>query len=133
MSRLIPFFGFLLLVVLFGFGIWWNTQHDQREVPSPLINKPAPAFALPKLDDFTLQVYDDNRDREAAADLKFFDVLRQKYPQAQRYTLEPIDRINTRQGAKIALVSDEDQARVEFIRLTPRGPTFRREIYAFRI
>jgi len=25
MSRLLPFFGFLLLVVLFGFGIWWNT------------------------------------------------------------------------------------------------------------
>jgi cytochrome c biogenesis protein CcmG/thiol:disulfide interchange protein DsbE len=51
MSRLVPFFGFLLLVALFGFGIWWNTQHDQREVPSPLIDKPAPAFALTRLDD----------------------------------------------------------------------------------
>ncbi|HEX7815436.1 DsbE family thiol:disulfide interchange protein [Dyella sp.] len=51
MSRLIPFFGFLLLVALFGFGIWWNTQHDQREVPSPLINKPVPSYALPMLDD----------------------------------------------------------------------------------
>ena len=51
MSRLIPFFGFLMLVALFGFGIWWNTRHDQREVPSPLINKPAPAYALPLLDD----------------------------------------------------------------------------------
>ncbi|MFC5743501.1 DsbE family thiol:disulfide interchange protein [Dyella tabacisoli] len=50
MNRLLPFFGFLLLVALLGFGIWWNTQHDQREVPSPLINKPAPAFALPTLD-----------------------------------------------------------------------------------
>jgi cytochrome c biogenesis protein CcmG/thiol:disulfide interchange protein DsbE len=51
MSRLLPFFGFALLVVLFGFGIWWNTQHDPRDVPSPLINKPAPAFVLPTLDD----------------------------------------------------------------------------------
>ena len=36
---------------LFGFGIWWNTEHDPREVPSPLIGKPAPEFALPLLDD----------------------------------------------------------------------------------
>jgi len=56
MSRLLPLFGFLLLVGLFGFGIWWNTQHDQNEVPSPLINKPAPAFVLPKLDDPTQTV-----------------------------------------------------------------------------
>jgi cytochrome c biogenesis protein CcmG/thiol:disulfide interchange protein DsbE len=60
MSRLVPFFGFLLLVALFGFGIWWNTQHDQREVPSPLINKPAPAFVLPKLDDPSQTVSRDN-------------------------------------------------------------------------
>lgn len=51
MSRLLPLFGFLLLVGLFGFGIWWNTQHDQHEIVSPLINKPAPAFDLPVLDD----------------------------------------------------------------------------------
>ncbi|MEO5810767.1 MAG: DsbE family thiol:disulfide interchange protein [Rhodanobacter sp.] len=51
MSRLLPFFGFVLLVALFGFGIWWNTQHDPNEVPSPLINLPAPAFVLPTLDD----------------------------------------------------------------------------------
>ncbi|PWK92917.1 DsbE family thiol:disulfide interchange protein [Fulvimonas soli] len=51
MSRLVPLFAFLLLVALFGFGIWWNTGHDQREVPSPLIGKPAPAYALPHLDD----------------------------------------------------------------------------------
>lgn len=51
MSRLLPLFGFLVLVGLFGFGIWWNTQHDQHEIVSPLINKPAPAFALPVLDD----------------------------------------------------------------------------------
>ena len=50
MSRVLPLLGFLLLVGLFGFGIWWNTRHDQREVPSPLIGKPAPAFKLPLLD-----------------------------------------------------------------------------------
>jgi cytochrome c biogenesis protein CcmG/thiol:disulfide interchange protein DsbE len=50
-SRVLPLVGFVLLVGLFGFGIWWNTQHDQREVPSPLIGKPAPAFDLPLLDD----------------------------------------------------------------------------------
>ena len=51
MNRLLPLLGFTLLVALFGFGIWWNTQHDQREVPSPLIGKPAPEYALPLLDD----------------------------------------------------------------------------------
>jgi cytochrome c biogenesis protein CcmG/thiol:disulfide interchange protein DsbE len=50
MSRLLPLLGFTLLVALFGFGIWWSTQHDPREVPSPLIGKPAPAFVLPQLD-----------------------------------------------------------------------------------
>jgi cytochrome c biogenesis protein CcmG/thiol:disulfide interchange protein DsbE len=49
MSRLLPLLGFLLLVGLFGFGIWWNTSHDQSAIPSPLINKPAPAFSLPEL------------------------------------------------------------------------------------
>ncbi|GAA0907851.1 DsbE family thiol:disulfide interchange protein [Luteibacter anthropi] len=49
MSRLLPLIGFLVLVALFGFGIWWNTQHDQREIVSPLIDKPAPAFVLPVL------------------------------------------------------------------------------------
>ena len=51
MSRLLPLFGFLLLVGLFGFGIWWNTAHDQSAIPSPLIGKPAPAFNLPELYD----------------------------------------------------------------------------------
>ncbi len=36
-------------MTLFGFGIWWNTAHDQSAIPSPLINKPAPAFNLPEL------------------------------------------------------------------------------------
>ncbi|KGI77549.1 DsbE family thiol:disulfide interchange protein [Oleiagrimonas soli] len=51
MNRMLPLIGFVLLAGLFGFGIWWNTRHDQREVPSPLIGKPAPAFSLPLLDD----------------------------------------------------------------------------------
>ena len=49
MSRLLPFFAFLALCGLFGFGIWWNSSHDQTAIPSPLINKPAPEFALPVL------------------------------------------------------------------------------------
>lgn len=49
MSRLLPLLGFLLLVGLFGFGIWWNTSHDPTAIPSPLLNKPAPAFDLPTL------------------------------------------------------------------------------------
>ena len=38
---------FLLLVVLLGVGL----SLDPREVPSPLINKPAPPFELPQLHD----------------------------------------------------------------------------------
>ena len=51
MSRLLPFFAFVLLAALLGFGIWWNSAHDPTAVPSPLINKPAPAYALPPLDE----------------------------------------------------------------------------------
>jgi cytochrome c biogenesis protein CcmG/thiol:disulfide interchange protein DsbE len=50
-TRLLPFIGFVLLVALLGFGIWWNTTHDPRAVPSPLIDKPAPTFALPLLNE----------------------------------------------------------------------------------
>ena len=49
MNRLLPFIGFMLLVGLFGFGIWWNTEHDPNAIPTPLLDKPAPAFNLPKL------------------------------------------------------------------------------------
>jgi cytochrome c biogenesis protein CcmG/thiol:disulfide interchange protein DsbE len=56
MSRFLPLIAFGLLVALFGFGIWWNTAHDQHEIVSPLINKPAPAFALPVLGDDTRKV-----------------------------------------------------------------------------
>ena len=50
-ARLLPFAGFVLVLALLGFGIWWSRTHDLREVPSPLIGKPAPLFSLPALDD----------------------------------------------------------------------------------
>jgi len=49
MMRLIPLVVFIALVALLAFGIDWNKHHDPREVPSPLIGKPAPAFQLPQL------------------------------------------------------------------------------------
>jgi cytochrome c biogenesis protein CcmG/thiol:disulfide interchange protein DsbE len=52
-ARLLPFAGFVLVLALLGFGIWWSGTHDLREVPSPLIGKPAPTFALPLLDEPT--------------------------------------------------------------------------------
>ncbi len=53
MTRLLPFFGFVALVGLLAFGIHWNTLHETFEVPSPLIDKPAPEFTLPLLYDST--------------------------------------------------------------------------------
>ena len=48
MSRyLIPLAIFAVLVVFLAIGL----GHDPREVPSPLINKPAPAFRLAQLHD----------------------------------------------------------------------------------
>ena len=44
---LVPLGIFLVLCVFLGIGLNLNP----REVPSPLIGKPAPAFALPRLDD----------------------------------------------------------------------------------
>ena len=44
---LIPFGLFVVLVIFLGIGL----TLDPREVPSPLIDKPAPAFTLPRLDD----------------------------------------------------------------------------------
>lgn len=45
-ARLLPLAGFALLVALLGFGIWYASNHDLRAIPSPLIDKPAPAFNL---------------------------------------------------------------------------------------
>jgi cytochrome c biogenesis protein CcmG, thiol:disulfide interchange protein DsbE len=44
---LVPLGLFLVLCVFLGIGLGLNP----REVPSPLIDKPAPAFSLPRLDD----------------------------------------------------------------------------------
>lgn len=49
MSRVLPLIGFVLILALLGFGIWWNQHNDARAIPSPLIDKPAPVFALPLL------------------------------------------------------------------------------------
>lgn len=45
MKRFIPLGIFLLLVIVLGIGLTLNP----REVPSPLIDKPAPAFSLARL------------------------------------------------------------------------------------
>ena len=44
-KRLIPLIAFLLLVGFFAKGLFLNP----REVPSPFIGKPAPAFRLPEV------------------------------------------------------------------------------------
>jgi cytochrome c biogenesis protein CcmG, thiol:disulfide interchange protein DsbE len=46
-KHLIPLAVFVVLVVFLGVGL----QRDPREVPSPLVGKPAPQFQLPRLDD----------------------------------------------------------------------------------
>jgi len=43
---LIPLAVFLLLIAL----LWAGLQLDPRKIPSPLIDKPAPEFSLPRLD-----------------------------------------------------------------------------------
>jgi cytochrome c biogenesis protein CcmG/thiol:disulfide interchange protein DsbE len=44
---LIPLFAFIALAIVLAVGL----KRDPREVPSPLIDKPAPKFALARLDD----------------------------------------------------------------------------------
>ena len=53
---LIPLAMFLALAVLLARGL----KLDPREVPSPLIDKPAPAFALTRLDDPALTIKRDD-------------------------------------------------------------------------
>ncbi len=48
--RLLPFAGFVALFALLGAGLVYNRTHDPSAVPSPLVGKPAPRFALPRLD-----------------------------------------------------------------------------------
>ena len=49
MKFLLPLLLFVVLAVFLAFGL----TRDPREIPSPLINKPAPAFVLPQLSDPT--------------------------------------------------------------------------------
>ena len=42
---ILPLMAFLVMVIFLGIGL----KLDPHEVPSPLINKPAPAFTLPQL------------------------------------------------------------------------------------
>lgn len=48
---LIPLAAFIVLAVFLAIGL----KRDPREVPSPFIGKPAPAFSLPQLDDSSRQ------------------------------------------------------------------------------
>ena len=47
--RLLPLFAFGLLAVLLGVGVMMNAGKDTSALPSPLLGKPAPDFALPVL------------------------------------------------------------------------------------
>jgi len=52
-GRFVPLLVFAALVVFFVIGLLWNQSHDARFVPSPLIDKPAPEFRLPRLENPT--------------------------------------------------------------------------------
>ena len=49
-GRFVPLIVFAALVAFFVIGLVWNQTHDARFVPSPLIDKPAPEFRLPRLE-----------------------------------------------------------------------------------
>ena len=48
-KRWLPFVVFLLIAALMAAGVWMSRRSDRDALPSPLINKPAPEFALPVL------------------------------------------------------------------------------------
>jgi cytochrome c biogenesis protein CcmG/thiol:disulfide interchange protein DsbE len=48
-GRFVPLIVFVALIAFFVVGLVWNQTHDARFVPSPLIDKPAPEFRLPRL------------------------------------------------------------------------------------
>ena len=48
-SRWLPLAVFAALAVLLAAGVWMSRKPDRDALPSPLIGKPAPAFALPVL------------------------------------------------------------------------------------
>jgi len=49
-GRFVPVIVFAALVAFFVIGLVWNQTHDARFVHSPLIDKPAPEFRLPRLE-----------------------------------------------------------------------------------
>lgn len=50
-KRLLPLLAFAALAVLLGVGVMMNSGKDTSAIPSPLLGKPAPDFALPVLDE----------------------------------------------------------------------------------
>ena len=48
-SRWLPLAVFAALAVLLAAGVWMSRNPDREALPSPLIGKPAPDFALPSL------------------------------------------------------------------------------------
>lgn len=48
-ARWMPLAVFGLLTVLLAAGVWLSRKPDREALPSPLIGKPAPEFALPSL------------------------------------------------------------------------------------
>ncbi|MFC7301144.1 DsbE family thiol:disulfide interchange protein [Cognatiluteimonas weifangensis] len=48
-GRWLPLAAFAALVLLLGAGVWLSRKPNREALPSPLIGKPAPAFALPLL------------------------------------------------------------------------------------
>lgn len=49
MKRWLPFIAFLLVAALLAAGVWLSRDPDRDALPSALLNKPAPDFALPVL------------------------------------------------------------------------------------
>jgi cytochrome c biogenesis protein CcmG/thiol:disulfide interchange protein DsbE len=48
--RLLPLLIFVALAALLGIGVWLSRNPNREALPSTLIGKPAPGFALPLLD-----------------------------------------------------------------------------------
>lgn len=59
-SRWLPLAAFALLAALLAAGVWMSRKPNRDALPSPLIGKPAPTFALPVLHDrsYTVKLSD---------------------------------------------------------------------------
>ena len=55
-SRWLPLAVFLVLAALLAAGVWMSRKPNRDALPSALLNKPAPAFALPVLHDPSYKV-----------------------------------------------------------------------------